>query len=215
MSPHSLLVSHSVLVPAPALLQGLLFVGRASLVVQSGELSVFGSLITAASGSLCVCADERCGGALLLEPGAALGTVPLAASATVVFTLARSTGGGAGFGGPPATPLSRQQQGDAAEPGSTSTTSSSRRQLGFEAWLSGDPAGPAAPPPLPPLWQQAAGEVGETLGQLPPGVPPVIVVCGAKKVGKSTFARFLANSLLTRHASVAYLDTGGAGRGGE
>jgi polynucleotide 5'-hydroxyl-kinase GRC3/NOL9 len=173
--------------------------------VQSGELSVFGSLITAASGSLEVCADERCGGALLLEPGAALGTVPLAASSTVVFTLMRCTGSGAGFGGPPATPNPRQQQKDASESGSGG---GSRRQLGFEAWLSSDPAAPAAPPPLPPLWQQAADEVDETLGQLPPGMPPVIVVCGAKKVGKSTFARFLANSLLTRHASVAYLDTG-------
>ncbi|KAG0593176.1 hypothetical protein KC19_1G309000 [Ceratodon purpureus] len=36
---------------------------------------------------------------------------------------------------------------------------------------------------------------------------PIIAICGAKNVGKSTFARFLVNSLLNRYKEVAYLDT--------
>jgi hypothetical protein len=35
------------------------------------------------------------------------------------------------------------------------------------------------------------------------------VVCGPKKVGKSTFGRVLVNALLAQHPCVAYLDTGG------
>lgn len=36
---------------------------------------------------------------------------------------------------------------------------------------------------------------------------PIVAICGAKNVGKSTFARFLVNSLLNRYKEVAYLDT--------
>lgn len=35
---------------------------------------------------------------------------------------------------------------------------------------------------------------------------PCAAICGAKGVGKSTFARLLVNSLLNQHASVAFLD---------
>ena len=189
--------------------QAVVFLGRATLTVESGEVLAFGSMLTPDTGAVEVAADDRCGGALLLEPGAAAGTVPLAASGAVVLRLARAPGGGAAAG-PPATPQGtskqqpqrqqqqqQQQQGDASD---------SRRQLGFDAWLTCDPA--AAPPPLPPLWQQAAGEVEGSLAE--GSQPPLIVVGGAKKVGKSTFCRYLINSLLARHGCVAYLDTGAA-----
>lgn len=182
-----------------------MFVGRASLTVQSGEVSVSGSTLIAASGSTPVCADERCSGALLLEPGAALGTVPLATSGTVIFTLTRATDSSQ-------SPLNPDLEAAKATSGSASSTGTSSRQLGFEVWLSGDPsAAVAAPPLLPPLWQQAAGELEESLAQQAQqgGPAPLIVVCGAKKVGKSTFARFLVNSLLNKHPCVGYLDIGG------
>ncbi|XP_057825663.2 polynucleotide 5'-hydroxyl-kinase NOL9 isoform X2 [Cryptomeria japonica] len=37
--------------------------------------------------------------------------------------------------------------------------------------------------------------------------PPIVVVCGAQNVGKTTFARFLLNNLLRRYKKVGYLDT--------
>jgi len=37
--------------------------------------------------------------------------------------------------------------------------------------------------------------------------PPVVVVCGPKNSGKSTFSRVLLNALLPRHGKVGYLDT--------
>lgn len=112
--------------------------GRASLRVQSGELHACGATITPASGAVQLCCDERCGGALLLEPGAAAGTVPLAASGAIVFRLAPQAGGAAAAG---AGPLP-QPAADGADAGG------GRRQLGFQAWLASDPAAP--PLPLPP-----------------------------------------------------------------
>ena len=201
-------------------LQALLLVGRASLEVQSGEVATFGCTFTAASGCVEVCADERCGGALVLEPGASLGTVPLAASSTAVFTLGRAPGKSSPGVGPPGTPLTRQstqqqqQQQAQHRDGDAAEASTAGVHLGFEAWLASDPSAPVAGvAPLPPLWQQAAGEVEDSMAQQAQqgGGPPLIVVCGAKKVGKSTFARFLVNSLLGKHACVAYLDTGASG----
>uniref|UniRef100_A0A0D9UXM1 Uncharacterized protein n=1 Tax=Leersia perrieri TaxID=77586 RepID=A0A0D9UXM1_9ORYZ len=37
--------------------------------------------------------------------------------------------------------------------------------------------------------------------------PPVVIVCGPKNAGKSTFSRLLLNSLLPRYGRVGYLDT--------
>ncbi|CAL5050719.1 unnamed protein product [Urochloa decumbens] len=37
--------------------------------------------------------------------------------------------------------------------------------------------------------------------------PPIVVVCGPKNSGKSTFSRILLNALLPRHGKVGYLDT--------
>ena len=51
-------------------------------------------------------------------------------------------------------------------------------------------------------------EVVESVAQSPSAAPAVIVVCGSKKVGKSTFCRQLVNSLLNHHPAVAFMDTG-------
>ncbi|KAK6924916.1 Polyribonucleotide 5'-hydroxyl-kinase Clp1, P-loop domain [Dillenia turbinata] len=37
--------------------------------------------------------------------------------------------------------------------------------------------------------------------------PPVILICGAKNSGKTTFSRYLVNVLIQRYKKVAYLDT--------
>lgn len=82
----------------------------------------------------------------------------------------------------------------------------------FEAFLEGEAGAPLALP-LPQPWADAAGDVVARLGagESGGGAPPLIVVCGSKKVGKSTFGRFLCNSLLGQHPCVAYLDTGERG----
>jgi hypothetical protein len=54
---------------------------------------------------------------------------------------------------------------------------------------------------LPYDWKAAVETITQGSGV------PVLAVCGAKNVGKSTFARFLVNSLLNRYKQVAYLDT--------
>ncbi|PRW58709.1 polynucleotide 5 -hydroxyl-kinase NOL9 [Chlorella sorokiniana] len=191
--------------------KALVFLGTAVLEVQGGEVTALGVTLSPSSGAVELAADERCGGALLLEPGQPEGAVPLAATGGTVLRITRAAGvSDRSSGGPPATPLAAGEAGAAAAGGS-------RQQLGFEVWLSSDPTAPPVPPQLPPLWHQAAGEVQHTLaaaaaaqggaGAGQAGQPPVIVVCGAKKVGKSTFARFLLNSLLARHGCVAYLDT--------
>lgn len=172
---------------------------------------MFGGTVNAASGPVELAADERCGGTLLMEPGAAASTVPLAASGpAAVLTLTRAAGGASA--GPPSTPAGDSTAGAAA-------AARARHVLGFQVWLASDPAAPAPPPPLPPLWQQAAGEITASIQQqqqqqqggvcIPGIISPVIAVCGPKKVGKSTFARLLVNSLLSCHPCVTYLDTGG------
>ncbi|XP_031499374.1 polynucleotide 5'-hydroxyl-kinase NOL9 isoform X3 [Nymphaea colorata] len=55
---------------------------------------------------------------------------------------------------------------------------------------------------IPEHWSSAAEAVASHQGN-----PPIVVVCGPKNSGKSTFARFLVNTLLTRHKMVGYLDT--------
>lgn len=55
-------------------------------------------------------------------------------------------------------------------------------------------------------WRQAATVIAEAVHtELTPA--PVVAVVGSKQVGKSSFSRLLINSLLDRHAAVAYLDT--------
>ncbi|CAN6453768.1 unnamed protein product [Victoria cruziana] len=55
---------------------------------------------------------------------------------------------------------------------------------------------------VPQHWSSAAETVSSHRGN-----PPIVVVCGPKNSGKSTFARFLINTLLTRYKMVGYLDT--------
>uniref|UniRef100_A0A0E0BYB9 Clp1 P-loop domain-containing protein n=1 Tax=Oryza meridionalis TaxID=40149 RepID=A0A0E0BYB9_9ORYZ len=54
---------------------------------------------------------------------------------------------------------------------------------------------------VPPGWAAATA----TASSEP--APPVVVVCGPKNAGKSTFSRLLLNSLLPRYGRVGYLDT--------
>ncbi|KAG2586523.1 polynucleotide 5'-hydroxyl-kinase NOL9-like [Panicum virgatum] len=68
------------------------------------------------------------------------------------------------------------------------------------------PPRPSSPAPrteavVPPDWASAVTLVSSH------STPPVVVVCGPKNSGKSTFSRILLNALLPRHGKVAYLDT--------
>lgn len=58
---------------------------------------------------------------------------------------------------------------------------------------------------IPDDWRSAAEFIADN-GDCP-AVPPIVVVCGAQDVGKSTFARFLVKTLLRRYKKVGYLDT--------
>eukprot|EP00887_Chlorella_sp_A99_P005329 scaffold1.g5329.t1 len=170
--------------------RALLFVGRGTLAVQSGEVAVAGRVVSAATGPMELSADERVGGPLILQVHSAEGQVPLASRSEAVFSLARSS----------------DQVAPRAVAGSAAAGRPAR--LGFEAYLDDDPAAPVALP-LPPLWHQAAGEVAASVvaGAAVGAQPALVVVCGAKKVGKSTFARLLTNMLLNHHPAVAFLDT--------
>jgi hypothetical protein len=76
-----------------------------------------------------------------------------------------------------------------------------------QAWLDSDLEAPTAVP-LPPDFLRIAAEVAASLAGGPPGAPPpLIVTCGGKKTGKSTFARLLVNTLLNIHPEVVFLDT--------
>uniref|UniRef100_A0A0A9CWF4 Uncharacterized protein n=1 Tax=Arundo donax TaxID=35708 RepID=A0A0A9CWF4_ARUDO len=54
---------------------------------------------------------------------------------------------------------------------------------------------------VPPDWESAVSLVSSR------PTPPVVVVCGPKNSGKSTFSRLLLNALLPRYGRVGYLDT--------
>ncbi|KAM7264313.1 hypothetical protein ACFE04_001996 [Oxalis oulophora] len=58
---------------------------------------------------------------------------------------------------------------------------------------------------IPTEWSEAAEFIAANSVSSSP--PPIIIVCGAKNCGKSTFSRLLLNLLLQRYRKVAYLDT--------
>lgn len=75
----------------------------------------------------------------------------------------------------------------------------------FQLHLPDSPTAPAATL-TPPDWQQAVAAVLEHNASGASG-PPVVAVCGAKGVGKSSLGRLLVNQLLNQHPVVAYMDT--------
>lgn len=179
-----------------------LFIGRGTLAVQSGELYIAGRIVDASNGPLELAADARVGGPLLVEVVPGSGQVPLASCSEAVFSITRiagSTGCAAAAGGADGL----------VAPAAGSGAGSRLSRLGFEAWVDDEPSAPMALLP-PPLWRQALTEIAVSLaaGTAAAAPPALIVICGAKKVGKSTFARLLANTLLNQVPTVAYLDTG-------
>lgn len=55
-------------------------------------------------------------------------------------------------------------------------------------------------PIIPAQWEAAVQSIVSSSA-------PTVFICGAKNAGKSTFARYLVNSLLKRYSKVGYLDT--------
>ncbi|KAK2077488.1 hypothetical protein QBZ16_004333 [Prototheca wickerhamii] len=72
---------------------------------------------------------------------------------------------------------------------------------GFRAWV--EPGAAAGGGRLPALWLETAEQVRAMLEDQ----GATVAVLGAKKVGKSTFARLLVNTLLRSHREVALLET--------
>lgn len=66
-----------------------------------------------------------------------------------------------------------------------------------------DPVGDFALFDVPLEWKNIVSSVPSQNVSRP---PPVILVCGPRKVGKSTFGRFLVNNLLNSHPKVCYAD---------
>jgi hypothetical protein len=157
--------------------QRLIFTGRATLTVHSGEIDIAGSVLTARNIPTEIYTDETA--PLIISVVATEGRIPLATSGSAGFSLA----GGVG---------------------------SSPENRGFELHLEHEYEASAHILEVPVAWKQAASGIVESIlaGQALGAPPPVIAICGTKKVGKSTFARYLTNVLLNIYASVAYLDTG-------
>jgi polynucleotide 5'-hydroxyl-kinase GRC3/NOL9 len=150
--------------------------------VQSGEVDVAGSVLSASSGPVQLCCDDHNGCALAIDVVSTEATVPLAGPGGVALSIA------------------------SCPPGS----GVDRRGRSFDVFLDGDPAAPAVLEE-PRAWRDAAAQLAASVaGGAEAGAPPaVLAVCGAKNVGKSSFARLLVNVLLNSHPCVAFLDTGG------
>ena len=70
----------------------------------------------------------------------------------------------------------------------------------------GSSENPSAEIYIPGEWSDAAGSIVASLSP-----PPIVVICGAKNCGKTTFSRHLMNVMLQNdthtYTKVAYLDT--------
>jgi hypothetical protein len=157
--------------------QRLVFIGKATLTVHSGEIDIAGSVLTARSLLTEIYTDETA--PLLISVVATEGRIPLATSGSAGFSLAGASG---------STPENR----------------------GFDLHIENEYHAAAHILEIPVAWKHAAAGIAESIsaGRVVGAPPPIIAICGTKKVGKSTFARYLSNILLNTHSSVAYLDTG-------
>lgn len=90
-----------------------------------------------------------------------------------------------------------------------SISGGSTQRKSFEVLLASDTRA-HKPFEVPPDWRQVATTIASSVdaGRTAGGPPAVVVICGAKKVGKSTFSRCLTNNLLNTLPCVAYLDVG-------
>lgn len=158
--------------------QRLIFIGTATLTVHSGEVDIAGTILTARSLPADISTDDT--NPVIISVVATEGRIPLASSGTAGFSLAGRT------------------------------ISTSLEDRGFEVHLENEYEAASHVLEIPASWKHAASGIAESIqaGQAIGAPPPIIAVCGSKKVGKSTFARYLSNVLLNTHPSVAYLDTG-------
>jgi hypothetical protein len=159
-------------------------VGRGTLSVQSGEIDVYGRVLSASSGAVELSGDADNGGAVPIEVVSTEARVPFAGSGGAAFSIASSRPGASG-------------------------AASSQAQHSFNVYLADDPGAPGALA-APQDWQHAAAELATSIaGGGAAGAPPALVaVAGPKKVGKSSFCRYLINTLLNSHPCVAFLETG-------
>ncbi|KAG0022285.1 Polynucleotide 5'-hydroxyl-kinase grc3 [Entomortierella chlamydospora] len=87
-------------------------------------------------------------------------------------------------------------------------------QIRFETYLSGfhpilDPTDSIAALKIPDTWRDAMHALIDSTADENGGRvkrPPVSVVCGGKKMGKSTFSRLILNRMLNRYRRVAFIE---------
>ena len=185
--------------------------------------------MTAHSGAVKISADARVGGPLVLEAVNASTQIPLSGGTPAILTLQSwvpppwgEAAGDTGTGGASLTPVTAirvrsQREQPAPENNGIQSAKPEQKELlasctfqmrkPSEVALTGAAAAAtAAPMNYCSQWRQATNAIAE--GDPTEEHPaPVIAVVGSKQVGKSSFARLLINSLLGRHASVAYIDT--------
>ncbi len=180
--------------------------------------------MTAHSGDINISADARVGGPLVLEAVNASTQIPLSGGAPAILTLQSwvpapwgeangHTGTGVASPTPvTATPVTGQRAQPSPEKNGIQPANPEQKEASVPCTFQmREPSEAAAAATAAPnnyclQWRQAAAAIAEQ--DLTAEHPaPVIAVVGSKQVGKSSFARLLINSLLGRHASVAYIDT--------
>ena len=171
--------------------------GAGVLTVHSGEIDVAGHTMSASCKPLRLDADEDF--PVVIASVSAEARVPLAGTRGAAFSIDYP---------PPSSP---------AEGGKK--LEGHHKSTGLQVYLETDPEAPKLVSEVPPAWRDGAASVAASVaaGLAAGAPPPVIAICGAKNVGKSSFARFLVNRLLNAHPVVAYLETGEGegGRGGK
>lgn len=177
---------------APWAPQVVLFSGSAWLEVAEGLLDVDGYMLSAGMHPLQLCCGEPASGPLRLRALPGQAQVPLAARTAAKAVVTPLQGASMEPGGPPA----------ARGSGPDSTDGEG---CGYALAAEGSDAAPSSLQP-PPGWAEAVRGLALS-AERPPGLAPIVAVCGSKGAGKSTLARRLVNALLSRYGRVAYLDT--------
>lgn len=168
----------------------LLFVGHGTIKVHSGEINVCGNVRGAGHDALEVSVDQ----VIAISVVSTEATIPLVGHGGAAFSISYTTTNNINNNNSANTTRSNQEPSFQAIAESESTDPMMAEQV---------------PVVFPPPWTQITADIAQSIRQgLKAGAPPaVIVVCGAKKVGKSSLTRLLTNVLLNDHPCVAYLDS--------
>ncbi|KAK9860421.1 hypothetical protein WJX84_005725 [Apatococcus fuscideae] len=214
--------------------QCLLMTGWAKLHVESGRVWAHGKMVQQGDPPVQISADGRTGGALSLECMAISRQVPLAPQTNAVLRLHNMPGVAAADGQLASDSRCSLPQDDSDASGQHGGGSTyhamlggrngapaafpiphSHRQVRLECFsvLLRQPRGAAQRLAseltwTPLLCRARSHQAAEALAhQLSSGSRLIVLMCGSKNVGKSGFAKLLANNLLNRASQVGFMDT--------